>query len=230
MPPHDEIRWLTAAVPLARALLCLAAMLRLWTCVALVALAVLAGAGCAGDTLSPDSQPLRFDEGVEPDGPVPWFRDAGCGPGQSGAASGQPCPCGGPSGASGASGAPCDAGVPADSAPPTPDVCVPPSSWTCDVTLSFAKIGSESTAAVHGDFDGPSPTPWVSRAMTLSNNTWRVDLLLVHGTTLTYKFVVDKGLAGESWFHDQANPNTVSDGLGGLNSQLVVSCADPCSR
>jgi hypothetical protein len=171
---------------------------------------------------------VYLDAGVIFDGnPIPFFREAGCGPGVSGGS-------GGPCGPSGSSGVRMDSQVPpADTMPVDqmqPDQCVPPSTWDCPVTMSFDKRGSEATGGVHGDFDGPSPTPWVTKNMTLKGNTWSVDLQLPNNSKLTYKFVVDEGLPSAQWFEDPNNPNKVSDGLGGFNSVLDVSCKDPCAR
>jgi hypothetical protein len=164
-----------------------------------------------------------IDTFIEPDGPKPWFRDGGCGPNGSGVSGGNCNPY-----------APRDAGAPTPDTMPadllTPDICVPPATWDCQVSFSFDKQGSETTAGVHGDWDVFDGTSFVTRSATLNGNKWQLTVSQENGKTLTYKFVVDKGLPGVKWFHDPNNPNKVSDGFGGFNSQLAISCPDPCSR
>ena len=186
------------------------------------------GGGGAGG--SPDVG-VVLDSFVAPDGPKPWLRDSGaCVPGQSGASGG--C------GASGVSGGRRDGAVqvdqspsdvlPADQATPDlmpPDQCVPPLS--CEVRFSLPVQGSEASAAVEGDFVSEGASPWTSEAMVRDGSTWRAAPVLPDGRKLTYKLVLDKGLAGEKWFLDPNNPNT-ENGPFGPNSVLVVDCPNPC--
>ncbi len=164
------------------------------------------------------------DSFIEPDAPKPWFRDGGCGPGSSGA-SGNPCN----------PYAPQDAGVTPDTMPPDlpkPDTCVPPTTWTCTITFSFDKQGIESTGGVHADWDLFDGVTFSTKSATFNSNSnkWELKATQENGKTLTYKFVVDEGLTSAKWFHDPNNPTKVSDGFGGFNSQLAISCSDPCSR
>lgn len=185
-------------------------ILPLFGCLALVA-------GCSDDTSAKADVFGVIDAFVEPDGPKPIFRDSGpCIPGASGASGN--C---NPSGVTPDMGA-ADMGVPDT----TVDQCVPPTQ--CVVEFAFDKIGSETTASVQGDFDGAGTT-WVKKSMTLDSNRWTVSVLMQDGQKLTYKFVVDEGLAGESWFVDASNPNQVDDGFGGKNSVLDVVCPNPCN-
>ena len=174
--------------------------------------------GCGTDGQSKADTFGYIDTFIEPDGLKPWFRDGGgCGSGGSGVSGN--CDDGG--------GVAKDAGVPDL---PKPDICVPPATWTCEISFSFPKQGSESTGGVHGDWDVFDGKTFSTKAATLSGNNWTLTVSQENGKTLTYKFVVDEGLSGEKWFHDPNNPNKVSDGYGGFNSQLSVSCPEPCSR
>lgn len=191
-------------------------------CSAFLSLALLSLLACGTSSDAKTDMFGIIDSFIEPDGPKPWFRDGGCGPGTSGA-SGNPCN----------PYAPQDAGVVRDTMPPDlpkPDICVPPATWTCKVTFSFDKQGAESTGGVHADWDVFDGVTFATKSATLNGNKWELEVAQENGKTLTYKFVVDEGLPGVKWFHDPNNPNKVSDGFGGFNSQLAISCPDPCSR
>lgn len=177
-------------------------------------------AGCGTSTARADVFGI-IDSFIEPDGPKPWFRDGGCGPGGSGISGG----CG-------------DAGPPIDARPndlrsvdlPKPDVCIPPASWDCELTFTFDKQGSETTGGVHGDWDVFDGTTFTTKSATLNGNQWLLVIKQPHGKTLTYKFVVDKDTASVKWFVDPNNPKQVPDGFGSFNSQLDISCPNPCQK
>ncbi|MBW2732770.1 MAG: hypothetical protein JRH20_10295 [Deltaproteobacteria bacterium] len=178
---------------------------------------------CSGDTGARPDVFHVIDSYVEIDGPKPIFRDASlCGPGTSGASG----VCQDMSASSDAADTMVpDTVVPDSTIDTTADQCVPPTA--CVVEFSFDKIGSETTAALHGDFNGIG-TVWAPKMMTLDSNRWQVSAVLEDGQRLTYKFVVDEDLPGETWFADAANPNQEDDGLGGKNSILDVVCDNPC--
>jgi glycosidase len=99
---------------------------------------------------------------------------------------------------------------------PQPDGCSVPQS--CPVTFSYPK-GNESQVELYGDFNN-----WSSGvAMTPAGSTWQTDLVLSHGQTVLYKFVLD----GTTWVPDPQNPDRSSDGYN--NSVLVVSCPGTCA-
>ena len=64
-----------------------------------------------------------------------------------------------------------------------------------------------------GNFNG-----WNKQANPMTadtNGVWSIKMDLKKGKTYLYKFVIDG-----YWVADPDNPNTVSDGMGGVNSEL----------
>ena len=139
-------------------------------------------------------------------GPLPYFREAGCG------GDGW---CG--DGWRGDSGP----GPAADMLLPDqmqPDMCIPPTH--CNHTFSLKK-GSESKAEVCGDFNS-----WCSGSssgqMTLSAGTWTLTVRFKDKTRVTYKFRLD----GKTWINDPSNPNITQDAY--KNNYLDIACKNPC--
>lgn len=168
---------------------------------ALAALGLALAPGCSGSTSKADAR-VFGDYGQQLDsGPLPFFREAGCGD-----ASG---PCGDASSAT------------PDTMPPDmmqPDQCIPPTS--CAITFTLTK-GSESSAAVAGDFNNWSET---ADPMTLSGSAWELKKTFADGTRVLYKFVLD----GSTWIPDPNNPNRTNDQY--KNSYLDVVCPNPCGQ
>jgi len=98
---------------------------------------------------------------------------------------------------------------------PVPDACGIPQS--CAVSFSYPK-GGESKVELFGDFNS-----WSSGVpMQLLGSTWQTSMVLNHGQTVLYKFVLD----GTTWVPDPANPKRSSDGNN--NSVLDVTCPSTC--
>lgn len=72
-----------------------------------------------------------------------------------------------------------------------------------------------TSVSVVGSFNGWSPT--ATRMVQLEDGRWQAKVRLRPGR-FEYKFAVN----GDQWIADPANPESVSDGFGGLNSLLVV--------
>ncbi|OHD56547.1 MAG: hypothetical protein A2014_04445 [Spirochaetes bacterium GWF1_49_6] len=83
-----------------------------------------------------------------------------------------------------------------------------------DTGITFAVAAPEATLVMlAGNFNG-----WNKQAnpMTVSSNgVWSLVMDLKKGKTYYYKFVIDG-----YWVADPDNPDTVSDGMGGVNSVL----------
>ena len=121
----------------------------------------------------------------------------------------------GAAGVGGAAGASPDGGIDASGGADAGDAGNPvcdDADKLCNHTFSYAH-GNETSVEVRGDFQ---PNGWnVGVPMTLQGNVWTATLQeLPWGTDFQYKFVID----GSQWIPDPSNPNTVSDGYGGLNS------------
>ena len=86
-------------------------------------------------------------------------------------------------------------------------------------TFTFDPAGrSLGSVAVAGSFNGWSPSAWPMRRDE-GTGRWTLTRELPDGDH-QYKFVLD----GSEWVRDPGNPETASDGFGGLNSVLRVSC------
>jgi glycosidase len=123
----------------------------------------------------------------------------------------------GPSGGTGAgSGASFGAGGTGGSGPPMCD----DSLKRCPHTFSYTGMGNETTVEVRGSF---APNGWTSGVMmTKTANTWSASVPIPYNQDVQYKFLVN----GTNWITDPNNPNRVSDGLGGENSDLPpATCA-----
>ncbi len=85
----------------------------------------------------------------------------------------------------------------------------------CPYVFTYPSAG-ETSVEVRGSFQ---PNGWnVGLPMTVQGNVWTATVDEVPwGSDFQYKFVID----GSQWVADPSNPNTVSDGFGGVNS--VVS-------
>jgi glycosidase len=84
----------------------------------------------------------------------------------------------------------------------------------CDHDFTLPDMGYQSVEVI-GDF---ATNGWsAGEPMSLSNGTWRATVAVPWATPVEYKFRID---GGASYIHDPANPNTVDDGFGGLNSVL----------
>jgi mono/diheme cytochrome c family protein len=96
----------------------------------------------------------------------------------------------------------------------------PPS--TCDVSFHWDPKGrSASKVHVAGSFNGWAPTAAAGGySLALMNGVWSTVHAIPPGS-YPYKFVVDE----VTWLVDPDNPRQVSDGLGGQNSLLDVSCS-----
>ncbi|NPV01064.1 MAG: hypothetical protein HPY53_06760 [Brevinematales bacterium] len=83
-----------------------------------------------------------------------------------------------------------------------------------DTGITFAVAAPGATLVMlAGNFNG-----WNKQAnpMTVSSNgVWSLAMELKKGKTYYYKFVIDG-----YWVADPDNPDTVSDGMGGVNSVL----------
>lgn len=92
----------------------------------------------------------------------------------------------------------------------------------CDHLFTYAGTGNENTVEVRGDW--AAPDSWNAGVMmTKSGSTWSGTVPVPYNKDVQYKFVID----GSNWINDPANPNTVPDGFGGMNSDLLpVTCTD----
>lgn len=94
---------------------------------------------------------------------------------------------------------------------------------TCPVTFTYTPGSQVQTAYVSGTFNNWASAPPQAYEMRDDDGdgTWQVSVEIPLGTYL-YKFVID-GV----WIDDPSNPERVSDGYGGYNSVLDVSCPYP---
>ena len=91
----------------------------------------------------------------------------------------------------------------------------------CAHVFTYVGSGGESTVEVRGSF---SPTGWTSGVMmTHGGNTWTATVPVPYNQDVQYKFLVN----GTMWVTDPSNPNMVSDGFGGENSDLAPATCDP---
>lgn len=105
----------------------------------------------------------------------------------------------------------------ADAGPPVCD----DSLKRCTHVFSYTGIGNETSVAVRGSFAADGWTTGVM--MTKSGTTWSATVDIPYNQEVQYKFYVD----GTTWVVDPNNPNTVSDGFGGMNSDLAAAtCTD----
>ncbi len=92
-----------------------------------------------------------------------------------------------------------------------------PTCNSCQVQFSYVVAGA-SSVELHGNFAADG---WASGvAMSAVGDTYSTTLELPHGRSVQYKFVVD----GATWLADPSAPASVSDGVGGQNSALLVDC------
>ncbi len=118
-----------------------------------------------------------------------------------------------------------DGGEPDAGGPGTPDADVPPPPppppQECDETFTLAGYESATSVLLTGDFVG-----WAGTAeggaipMEKTAGGWTASYTFDPGSYL-YKFVVD----GDTWVHDETNPESVDDTFGGRNS--VFNCNGP---
>ena len=89
----------------------------------------------------------------------------------------------------------------------------------CPHTFELVDSGAQSVA-LYGSYTADG---WqVGVPMTLQSGTWRALVDLPWDEAVQYKLSVD-----DNWIIDPQNPNTVDDGLGGLNSLLSpMTCDD----
>jgi glycosidase len=134
----------------------------------------------------------------------------------------------GEDGSDGGTDAP-DAGVidTPDAGAGTPDAMEP---TTCTDSFRLDGYASATEVVLTGTLTTPAWAGTVAAggiAMTRNGDAWTVDVTLDPGT-YEYKFVVD----GDTWIADPANPTTIDDGFGGVNSVYTCgstpsSCGDP---
>jgi glycosidase len=93
----------------------------------------------------------------------------------------------------------------------------------CDVTVSVAAGGAQ-TMELRGDFDADG---WQQGIPMTRQGDQFVAVVpdVPDGRTFQYKLLVD----GASWIADPGNPDSVEDGLGGMNSVALATC-DACLR
>ena len=90
----------------------------------------------------------------------------------------------------------------------------------CAHLFTFADTGQKSVE-IRGDFASDGWTAGVP--LTKAGSTWSASVEVPYGAPVQYKFVLD----GTTWVTDPANPVTVSDGQGGMNSQFAgTTCVD----
>lgn len=90
----------------------------------------------------------------------------------------------------------------------------------CAVEFSLA-AGTEGSVELRGDYRADSWTK--GDALVKSGSTWKVTVPAPYNKAVQYKFVLD----GTKWINDPANPDTVSDGVGGFNSvRKATTCTD----
>jgi glycosidase len=89
----------------------------------------------------------------------------------------------------------------------------------CAHELTYS--GEASSVEVRGDF---KPDGWTNGVpMTLEGNTWKALVDVPWDAPVQYKLVLD----GTNWINDPANPVTIDDGFGGLNSLLDgITCGE----
>lgn len=81
---------------------------------------------------------------------------------------------------------------------------------------------TETSVELRGDHRADA---WVSGdKMQKQGSAWKATVNVPYGKPVQYKFLVD----GTKWVNDPNNPNSVSDGFGGMNSVLSpVTCTNP---
>ncbi|MCB9754757.1 MAG: hypothetical protein H6713_32885 [Myxococcales bacterium] len=90
----------------------------------------------------------------------------------------------------------------------------------CDHTFTYADNG-ESSVELRGDF---KPDGWDNGApLTKRGATWSVTVEIPWDAQVQYKFVLN----GSEWILDPDNPDSIDDGLGGMNSLLQPTTCDP---
>ena len=91
----------------------------------------------------------------------------------------------------------------------------------CAHLFSYTGLGTETSVAVRGSFAADGWTTGVM--MTKTGNVWSATVPIPYNQDVQYKFYVN----GTTWVLDPANPNMVSDGFGGMNSDLAAAtCTD----
>jgi len=122
---------------------------------------------------------------------------------------------------SGLDGGSCDDAM----TPPPPVDAGPPPPPCNELTFTLADSGYTSVW-LSGSFNAWAPTLAAGALpLTLADGSWSLTTLIDPTGTHQYKFIID----GTMWIQDPANPNSVSDGVGGQNSVIDVcttSCGD----
>ncbi len=172
----------------------------------LVSIALVSATGCVDDPLG---NATATDSAGPPSGGPDWDPSAGSGAGSTSTDGG------------GTSGGPTsDTDDPtATTGDPGPPMC-DDSLKRCEHEFTYADNG-ESSVEVRGDF---KPDGWDNGvALTLNNGTWSAAVEIPWDTQVQYKFVLN----GDEWILDPANPDSVDDGFGGMNSVVQPTTCDP---
>jgi hypothetical protein len=180
-------------------------------------------AACGDETTFVNDDPPSDDDdggggdgGFDP-GPSPNAASNGAygyGAGSPGSTTG-----GGPASTSSASGGEGGAGGSGGSGGEPPPEC-DEADRRCEHTFSYENAGAASVE-VRGDF---APGAWDDGVdMVNDGGTWTATVPLPWDTDVQYRFFLNGG----EWITDPANPDTVDDGFGGLNSLLAgQTCPD----
>ncbi|MEZ4225882.1 MAG: alpha-amylase family glycosyl hydrolase [Polyangiaceae bacterium] len=172
-------------------------------------------AACASTEEPIDRPNLKGTGGVAASSGSAGASSGGCDPG-AGASVGSAASTG--SGASGATvgcGAGGAGGAGGEPGPPQCD----DSLKRCQQEFTYP-VGSESSVELRGSF---AANGWdVGVPLSKQGSVWSAMVEVPYAQSVQYKFLID----GSQWVTDPGNPNKVSDGLGGENSELAaVSCA-----
>lgn len=90
----------------------------------------------------------------------------------------------------------------------------------CEHLFTYA-AGDETSVEVRGDF---APGAWMSGVpLAKQGSEWQAAVSIPYDKEVQYKFFIN----GATWVNDPANPNQISDGQGGYNSQLLATKCDP---
>jgi hypothetical protein len=180
--------------------------LRLLPALAL-SLAALVACGDDGTTFVDEDPPPGGGEGGFDPGPSPNGASSGAGYGY-GANSGTSTTSASSSASAAESASSSSAGTGGEPPPECDDA-----DKRCAHLFTY-ESSAASSVEVRGDF---APGAWDDGVpMEQSGATWSVEIPLPWGEDVHYKFFVD----GSQYFTDPANPQTVDDGFGGLNSVL----------
>lgn len=114
-----------------------------------------------------------------------------------------------------------DAGADAADGPPGPDAPPPDAAplVTCEATFRLEGRADATSVWVTGSFTGWAGNPNDGAlALTLGDDEVWTGTRTIDAGSHPYKLVID----GSEWIPDPANPDTVDDGFGGVNS--VYTC------